>query len=205
MPSASGRSKPAVDRTLGEAHGDDRTGAERARPLERGVERGAGGHDAVDEAELERFGRLDVTPTPHQVLGARRADEPGGALGATAAREDAELDLGETEARRIARHPQVACERELESAAQGEALDGRDHRPRDRAQRVERAVDGRGDGGATPGSVNSSTSAPAANARSSPVTTTAFTDASAASADACAWSSSSRARGQRVQRGAVQA
>ena len=60
------------------------------------------------------------------------------ALRATAAREDPELDLREAEARRLARHPQVARQRKLEPAAEREAFDRSDHRPREspRARRA---------------------------------------------------------------------
>ena len=56
-----------------------------------------------------------------------------------------ELDLGEAEARLVARDAQVARERELEAAAEGEAFDRGDHRPRDRPERVERAAEGGAD------------------------------------------------------------
>ena len=67
-------------------------------------------------------------------------------LRAAAAREDPELDLGKAEARLVARDAQVARERELEAAAEGEAFDGGDHRPRESTPSAsKRATDGGGD------------------------------------------------------------
>ena len=59
--------------------------------------------------------------------------------------KDPELDLGEAEPRAVARDPQVARERELEAAAEREAFDRRDHRPGNRAERVERGTERGGD------------------------------------------------------------
>ena len=59
--------------------------------------------------------------------------------------------------------------------------------------------------GAAPSAVNSDTSAPAANAFSLPVTTTAFTDASAARSPAMPSSSREQRGRQRVERRPVEA
>ena len=93
----------------------------------------------------ERLLGAHVTAAPDQVLGLGRADEAGRALRAATAREDAELDLGEAEARRVGGDAQVARQRELEAAAEREPVDRRDHRPRDRGERVEPGADARAD------------------------------------------------------------
>ena len=80
-------------------------------------------------------------PLQIMLLGAGRADEARQALRAARAGNDPEQDLGLTEARGLARDPQVARERELEPAAERVAADRRDHRARDRRDRVERVAE----------------------------------------------------------------
>ena len=57
-------------------------------------------------------------------------EETGEPLGAARAGQQAELDLGHTEARAIGGDPEIARERELEPAAEGGAVDGGDRRLR---------------------------------------------------------------------------
>ena len=87
------------------------------------------------------------TCRPDQISSFARggADEPGEALRASRAGDDPQQDLGLAEARRVGRDAEIACERELEPATEREAPDGRDHRPRDRSERVERLAEGRPD------------------------------------------------------------
>ena len=97
------------------------------------------------------------------------------------------------------------AQRELEPTAERVAADRGDHRSRDRRQRV----DARGGTQArsrcdASGSVNSLMSAPAANAWSLPVTTTAFTVASAASCSARVGDRVEQRARQRVQRRTVE-
>ena len=101
------------------------------------------GHDAVDQPERERLlglardGRSRSAPWLR--AGPTSRGEP---LRAARAREDAELDLGEAEARAVAGDAQVARQRELEPAAEREPFDRGDHRPRDRrrARRTRRGT-----------------------------------------------------------------
>ena len=58
----------------------------------------------------------------------RYADQAGQALGAAAARQDAELDFRQAETRRCVRDAEVASHRHLQTAAQRGAVDGRHER-----------------------------------------------------------------------------
>ncbi len=60
--------------------------------------------------------------------GAPLADEPGQALCSTAAGNKSERDFGLAEFRGFHRDPDGARHRRLAAAAEGEAIDGRDHR-----------------------------------------------------------------------------
>src|SRR5262249_18391812 len=160
---------------------------ERRGQRDGGVERRARRNDPVDQPERERFVRLHVTAGPHELLGAGRPDDPGGALGPARAGHDAELDLREPGSRAVTGDAPVARE-------------GAGSSPRGGANPWMGGITGGGiapgganaggngavRGGATPGWGNSAPSAPAANARSPPVTTTAFRDGSSASSVAAA-------------------
>ena len=173
-PPARATSRPWSIARLASAVGDDRAPARARRPTRarrRATHRRRPGRRA-------RSRRASSAPTcasrVDQVLGPRRPDQPGEPLGAAAAGDDAEQDLGLTEPRRRRRHPEVAGEGELAAAAEGEAGDGGDRRPRDGGHGVE-GVAGRRrpTTAASSGPPNSPMSAPAANIRSEPVTTTA--------------------------------
>ena len=86
--------EPAVDGPLGQALGRHRAGGQLGRPVEGPVEDGLGGHDLVDQAHGQRLVGPHLAAGEDQVLGPGRADQPGEALGAAAARDDAEQDLG---------------------------------------------------------------------------------------------------------------
>ena len=170
MPAASVAVEPLVDRVLREPHRDDRALAELGGPVQRDVLDLVRRHDPVDEPDRERLVGAHLAPAPDQLLGARRADESGQPLGAARARDDAEQDLGLTDARvvapRRAGRTRIASSRPPPSAY---PLDRGDDRTRDRRDRVERA---RGTPRRSRGrlslSPNSSMSAPAANAFSLP-------------------------------------
>ena len=145
------------------------------------VSRSSAGHDPVDDAERERFVGPDLAPAPDDLLGPRRPDQPGQPLGAAAPGEDPEQDLREARPGRSRR----AMRRSHASATSS---------PPPSAYPLIAAITGRGIAGSASmarrnagpiscdatGSVNSLMSAPAANARSLPVTTTALTVAVAA-------------------------
>jgi hypothetical protein len=76
-------------------------------------------------AQLERVGQADP---PQQPL---RPAEPG---------DDPELDLGLAELRRLRRIDEVAGQRQLAAAAEREPVDRRDHRDRQRRQRLAHRV-----------------------------------------------------------------
>ncbi len=75
-----------------------------------------------------------------QVLGLRRADQPGQPLGAAGAGDDAEQHLGLAEDGVLGCEPHVGGERELAAPAQRVAGDGRDHGLRDPGDRGDRAL-----------------------------------------------------------------
>ena len=83
-----------------------------------------------DEARRGGVGGRDVLAEQDELLGLRRADEADEAVGAAAARQDADADLGEAEGRALAGDAEVAGERELEPAAEAPALDRRHRRGR---------------------------------------------------------------------------
>ena len=80
--------------------------------------------DAVDQAQVERFSGGDVLAAGDHLERPRHADQAGQALGAAAARQDAELDFRQAETRPRIGDPEVAGHRHLQSAAQRRAVDG---------------------------------------------------------------------------------
>ena len=84
--------------------------------------------DAVDQAKVQRFGGGDVLTAGDHFKRSRYADQAGQALGAAAARQDAELDLGQAEPRFLVGDPEVAGHRHLQSAAQRGTVNRRDER-----------------------------------------------------------------------------
>ena len=82
-----------------------------------------GGDDLVDEAHRQRLRGADLAAAHDEVLGLGRADQAGQALGAAAAGDDAEQHLRLAELRLLAGDPEVAGERQLAAAAEGEAGD----------------------------------------------------------------------------------
>jgi hypothetical protein len=85
-------------------------------------------HDLVDQADLQRLVRPDrIAAHDHgQRLG--HPDHARQPLGAARARQDAELHLGQAEARGLHAHAVVAGQRHLEPAAQRGAVDRGHHR-----------------------------------------------------------------------------
>jgi hypothetical protein len=80
------------------------------------------GDDEVDEAEVVGRLRVDHVARQDQLHRLTLADESREALGSAAAGDDAEVDLGLAEARRLARDADVARERQLAAAAETEAV-----------------------------------------------------------------------------------
>ncbi len=114
--------------------GGPRGGAllERAhRALERqrhgGVDQHRLVHDLVDQAQAARGAGRDGAAGEHQVHRRRRADQARQARTAAPAGEDAELGLGQADARGgiVGRHAIAAGQRDLGAAAHAEAMDGR--------------------------------------------------------------------------------
>ena len=101
--------------------------------------------DAVDEADAQRLLGADLAAREDQVLRPRRPDEAGQPLRAAAAGDDAEQHLGLAEPGRRAAHAQVAGQRQLAAAAEGEAGDRGDRGPRDGGDGVEGAAEGAAD------------------------------------------------------------
>src|SRR5215213_3776975 len=86
------------------------------------------GDDEVDEAEVVGVLRVDHVAREDQLHRLTLADESRQALGAAAAGDDAEVDLGLAEARRLAGDADVAGEGQLAAAAEAEAVDHGDDR-----------------------------------------------------------------------------
>jgi hypothetical protein len=106
-----------------------------------------GGHDLVDEAELQ--GRLRVEPLPlqeHARQRGKQTEEAHRADDAPSARKEPERDLGEADphGRQVGHDPVVAGERELEAAAEGGSVDRGDDRSAERLERAHRPLE-RGD------------------------------------------------------------
>ena len=151
---------------------DGPAASSRPRPSDASVS-AVGLDHPVDQADGERLVGATWRPREDQVLGPSRADQPGQPLGAAAARDDAEEDLGLAELGLGRGDAEVAGQRQLAAAAEGEAGDGRDGGPGDGGHGVERIEEQPADERASSGPPNSVMSAPAAKIRSPPVTTTA--------------------------------
>ena len=87
-------------------------------------------HDLVHEARLQRLGRRQVGALRHELQRGLDADQSRQALRAAAARQQADLDLRQTEhgLRVVGRDAIMAREADLESAAERGAVDGRRER-----------------------------------------------------------------------------
>src|SRR5947209_2849469 len=84
--------------------------------------------DAVDDAESQRFVRVDFIAREHRRERAAMTDGASESLRAAVSWNDAELGFGETETRVSRRDAQVAREREFAPAARRRALNSRDDR-----------------------------------------------------------------------------
>src|SRR5712691_11840023 len=115
-------------RALGLAHRDRRLGGERGTELRRLRPQPISGHDAVHEADpVALLGRDHVTEV-HELAGAREPDAQGEALCAAEPRDQPEVDLGLPEPCALRRDDQVAGERQLQPAAEGDAVERGDDR-----------------------------------------------------------------------------
>ena len=122
------RLESAVHGFLRGHHGDERHRSDRFGGLHRLVHQARRRHDARHQARALGFRRIHHAAGEIEVhrLGlADRAREP---LRAADARDDAELDLGLAEFRRVGRNDDVALHRELAAAAERETGNRRDHR-----------------------------------------------------------------------------
>ena len=95
-------------------------------------ERDGAGHqipvdDRVDEAEFERLFSVEGIAGEDRLHGPLYADQPRHALGAAAARQQSDLDLGQADRRAGCRDPVMARQRDLEAAAEGGTVDGGDN------------------------------------------------------------------------------
>ena len=112
---------------------NERRGLPRGRleqqPLRAGLEIG-GCHQAVDEPHFECTRAAIRLALQHQVQGGPHAEQPHAPYRAAEPRMNAEHDLGQSEGelRVVGTDPVGAGERELETAAEGKALDGRNAR-----------------------------------------------------------------------------
>ena len=94
----------------------------------------------VDEPEPFRLVGADPASGQDEVRGPARTEPPRGQLRAAAAGHEADRHLRQSEHRRVVRHDQVAGQRQLAAAAEGEAVDCGDGRLRQRQQGAEHAA-----------------------------------------------------------------
>ena len=85
-----------------------------------------GREDGLHEPDAQRLGGVDQAAAQAQIARPAVADLARQTLRAAPARRDAEADLGLAETGVVGGEADVAAERELAAAAQGEAVDGRD-------------------------------------------------------------------------------
>jgi hypothetical protein len=130
-----------VDRALRQSHGHDGAGGERVGPFQGGVEVALDRDDPVDEAHGEGLRRPHLAARPEHLLGPGPADQAGQPLGTACTGEHAEEDLRHAQTGVLRREAQVAGQRRFEAAAQGEAVDGGDHRPGNGLEGIEGAVE----------------------------------------------------------------
>lgn len=97
--------------------------------------------NAVEQAELVGLLRRNAPRGQDELLRARGPDEPRQPLRAAAAGDDAEADLGQAELHPARGVAEVAGERELEPAAEGEPAERGDRRLRQLLQRGEHRFD----------------------------------------------------------------
>jgi hypothetical protein len=85
------------------------------------------GRELVDDPQLMGLRRREMGALGHQGDGLLYADQPGEPLGASGPGQQAHLNLGEAELDPgiIQRHPVVAGQAQLQTAAQGGSVDGR--------------------------------------------------------------------------------
>src|SRR5690348_702479 len=93
QPAVDGQLEALVDRPLGGREGQRRTGRDLLRHGDGSAVHLVVRDDGVHHADLQRLLGADVPAGHHDVLGPRRADQPGQPLGAAGARDDAEQDL----------------------------------------------------------------------------------------------------------------
>ena len=100
--------------------------------------------DLVDDAVRKRFRRPDRLAGDDHLQRLLRSDQARQALRAAGAGQEAELDLGQADARRRGSDPEMAGERQLEAAAERGAVQGRDDRLRHRLDRGDDLARGSG-------------------------------------------------------------
>ena len=120
-----------VDEALRLAHGERPALAISSPISSRGRDGPTGRHDAVDEADpLGLRRRVRTRPVRISSLARAGPTTRGSRCVPPAPGRHREPDLRQPELRALRRDPQVAAQRQLEAAAQGVALDGRDRRHR---------------------------------------------------------------------------
>ena len=102
-PAASGRPSPSSITRLASPIATTAPCAEVRGPVQRVVLHLVARHDPIEDAERVRFVGPHLPAAPHELLGPRRTDQPGQALRAAGAGNDAEQDLGLADPRRVRR------------------------------------------------------------------------------------------------------
>ena len=173
-PVGEGEVEALVDGPLGEGLGGDGALGQLCGPGPHVVEQLGGGHDLVDQADGESLVGTHGSAAQARGPWPGRPHQAGEALGAAAAGDDAEQDLGLAEAGVVAGDAQVAGQGQLAAAAERWPRHGGDDHPGDGGDGVQRLEEQRcRSRGPRSGPPNSPMSAPAAKMRSLPVTTTA--------------------------------
>src|SRR5262249_36746916 len=108
--------------------GDRRVGGDLLEDRFRTRDQVGGWDDFVDESDAPSLLGADHPAGENERKGAALADQPRQPLGAAAAGKQAQLDLGLAELRVLDGDADSARHRGLATAAQGKAVDGRNHR-----------------------------------------------------------------------------
>ena len=108
--------------------------------LRRALQRRALLGDLVDESDAVRGRGVEQLPVEQHARRGRQADAAGKPLRRAGAGDEAEADLRHTQARARVGDDEVADQRDLQTAADGVALERGDHRPVERLPRAEHAA-----------------------------------------------------------------
>src|SRR6267154_3758465 len=122
------RLQPLVDRLERQLDGDRRVGGDLLHDRFGARDEIGWRHHLIDQADAIGVLRRDHLSTQDELQGATLADQTRQTLGPAATRNESQGDLGLAELCALDGDPDRAGHRGLAAAAQGKAIDGRDHR-----------------------------------------------------------------------------